>query len=155
MVKKERVVSEEDWDTWMRMCEYIHKEILQYPKDCKFPTILALRLQGLHKGQFMANKYIKPMANYSYEIIWTAFKVCKHKLVNCLGDRDKYKDEKHRINTMMVIIEREINDVYFRMQNAKKSVVKVEAMQLDNQVHEGAEYKAEEIKENKELDKLW
>ena len=39
-------------------------------KQVKFPRYLALRLKGLHKGTFMANKKQKPQANQktAYEI---------------------------------------------------------------------------------------
>lgn len=58
----------------------------------------------------------------------------------------KIKDEKHKINLIMKMIEPEINDVYLRLQNVKKIEERVESKDFNNQGNENAGY----VKKTKE-----
>jgi len=54
------------------------------------------------------------------------------------------------------IVEKEINDVYTRMQNAQKSKEKTKSINTDNIQHEGAEYKPVSNGEvNERLKNIW
>ena len=64
-------------------------------------------------------------------------------------------DERHLINIILTFIEQEINNVVSRLSNAKKAEEKTMNIELDNQLHEGVEYKAKVKKVNKELEGLW
>jgi hypothetical protein len=142
----------EDNQDWIKLCEYVKKEVLQYNEDMKMPKYLILRLRGLVKGQFLANKNIKPNAEYEYKTILYTFKICKPKFLQC---GIQYKDERHKINTLMMFIENEINDVVLRLKRTESSEEKVSNLKLDNQYNNGAEYKKKEIKVNKNLESLW
>jgi len=141
---------------WLELADYVFREILQYETGIKFPKYLALRLKGLHAGNFMANKKQKPQASYNYKIILITCKFCKHSILKYLGpSREKIKDERHLINTIMTFLEGEINNVVLRLKNSKKAEEKTVNIELENQVHEGAEYKAKSKNVNKELEGLW
>ena len=62
-------MTEKEKHDWYDLCDYIKYEILEYSPEMKIPQTLALRLKGLAQGNFMANKYIKPNASYTYEQI--------------------------------------------------------------------------------------
>ena len=108
----------------------------------KFPKYLALRLQGLKKGQHIANNNIDDQAHYDDYTILCTFKICKTKIIDYLHkNATKIKNEQHKINLIMKIIEPEINDVYLRLRNAKRMSKHINEKSFDNQANEGAEYK--------------
>ncbi|MCD3275578.1 hypothetical protein [Clostridium botulinum] len=139
---------------FLELCEYVHTEILEYSKDIKFPKHLALRLRGLQKGQFIAKNNAKPLANYDYEAILLTFKMCKFDILSKIRQKDNFKDEKHRINYMMVIIEDKINDVVLKIEKNKKAKRKSELIEIYDD--KGAEYKTKTKKiKSSIIDNLW
>ena len=142
---------------WITLCEYVKKEILQYDDDMKIPKFIILRLRGLEKGQFMANKRGRRQANYDYKTILITFKLCKEMILQGFkSNQTKFVDEKHKFNYAMVIIENEINDVVLRLKRARDSENKTIKIKLNNQSNNSAKYKSmRKKKSNKELEKLW
>ena len=149
-------MSKEDIKKWDELYQYVRKDVFEYGESQKLPTYMVLRLKGLKEGNFMANKKIKPMANYEYQHILYTFKINKMKLKE-VAKSDKYKNEQHRFNTIMIIVEQEINNVVNRLNQVKKSEEKLEGMELNNISHQGAEYKnkSNETKVKDELKELW
>jgi hypothetical protein len=133
---------------WIELCEYVKLEVLQYSPYLKFPKMLALRLKGLMSGTFMANKKQKPEASYTIEQLFMTFKVYKNNIINGLAQAN-IKDEKHRINYMMVIIEANINDVVMRMKQVVKTNEKASNVKIDGMEGCGVEYK-DRMKDSKE-----
>jgi len=147
MTQKEK----EDWD---ELYQYIKTEIFEYA-DQALPKYMILRLKGLAEGKFMANKYVKPMAKYQYKHILYTFKINKVKIKDIIKS-SKFENEQHKFNTIMLIIEKEINDVVERLNKKIKSEEKIETIDLTNTIHEGAEYKNKSNKKTiKELEELW
>lgn len=142
-----RKVKNNDNDSWYELCEYVRKEILEYDENMKFPQYLALKLQGIKRGEHIANNNHEAKANYDDYTILCTFKLCKKKIVTYLHDNEKkIKDEKHKINLIIKMIEPEINDVYLRLQRIKKAKNKAENVDCENQNSSGADY----IKKTKE-----
>lgn len=126
---------------WIELCEYVKKEILEYDDNMKFPTYLALKLQGIKRGEHIANNSHERMANYDDLTILCTFKLCKNKILKYLRENEtKIKDEKHKINIILKIIEPEINDVYLRLIKAEKIKSNVENNNFDSQFNQAAEY---------------
>lgn len=150
-------MTEKENQDWKDLCNYVKYEILEYDKSLKFPQQLVLRLKGLNKGQYIRNKKSEIQAEYSFETILFTFKVCKFKIKNYLHDNSvKIKDEEHKINIIMLFIEKEINDVCLRIKAKEQTQNKIDNLELDNQCHNGAEYKNNsEIKQNERLKNLW
>ena len=131
----------EEKSSWNELCDYVKREILEYDENMKFPKYLALKLQGLKKGEHIANKNIRASASYDDFTILCAFKLNKNKIVKYLHDNEaKINGEGHRINLIIKMIEPEINDVYLRLQNTKKVQKRVADKDFENQVYEGAMY---------------
>lgn len=147
--------SKEKQEKWLKLCSYVHKEILGYSEEMKFPKKLALRLKGLSRGQFLANNNIEPMAEYSFDDILLTFKINKLDILISAGDKGKFKDESHRINYIMVIIENKINDVVLRKSKLNKEKEIIESVE----VQEGrkADYikKTKKSKVSSRLSDLW
>ena len=139
-----------DHEQWIELCEYVKKEILEYDDNMKFPKYLALRLQGIKRGEYIANNKQKMQANYANMAILYAFKLHKKKIVAYLhNNENKIRDEKHKINLIMKMIEPEINDVYLRLQRAEKSKAKAANRDLKNQLNNSAVY-TKKTKETKD-----
>ena len=149
--KKER----KDKD-WIELCEYVKKEILEYDDNIKFPKHLALILKGIERGEYIGNNKHISNANYDYYTILCTFKLCKKKIVTYLHENEKrIHNEDHKINLIMKMIEPEINDVYIRIQRAKKTQSKVEQQSFDNQSNESAVYVKKTKEINKKMKKLF
>lgn len=143
-------------EEWKELCEYVKKEILRYDDNMKFPQYLALKLQGLKHGQNIANNNQTINACYDDYTILCAFKLCKKRIIDYIDRNEQnIKDEKHRINLIMKIVEPEINDVYLRIQHKKDSEKKFESSSFDNQFEKSAEYTPKTEKINKRLENLF
>ena len=125
---------------WIELCEYVKKEILQYDDNMKFPTYLALKLQGLKKGQHIANNNIESGSCYDAYME---------------KNETKIKDERHRINLIIKIVEPEINDVYIRLKQAQKREEKIVDTSFDNQFNNGAKYTKKTHNINERMKKLF
>ena len=141
---------------WIELCEYVKKEILEYDDNMKFPQYLALRLQGVKRGEHIANNTHTANAHYDDYTILCTFKLCKQRIVAYLHNNEqKIKDERHKINLIMKMIEPEINDVYLRLQRVKKSQTKSEKIMCDNQCNKSAKYTKKTKEINNRMKKLF
>lgn len=134
------MTKKEEYQQWIELYEYVRQDILGYT-DMKLPRNLVLRLRGLREGKFMANKKVSPMGDYEYKVILLTFKMYKYEIVNAINNQDKFKDEKHKINYLMAIVESKINDVKIKLDRTKKTEEKVEILEVENNENK-VEYKA-------------
>ncbi len=147
---------EDERKQWIELCEYVKKEILEYDDNMKFPQYLALKLQGIKRGEHIANNTHTANAHYDDYTILCTFKLCKKKIVSYLHENDKkIKDERHKINLIMKIIEPEINDMYLRIQRAEKTKSSVESKSFDNQSNNGAGYVSKTKEVSDKMKKLF
>jgi hypothetical protein len=145
-----------EWKDWCLLYEYVKKEILKYDNNMKLPKFIVLRLRGLNSGRFMANKRQKPYAHYGYDVILLTFKACKQDILKYTS-QNVFKNEQHKFNYIMVIIENNINDIVLRLKNSQKQKEKIRAIDTDIiQRDDIAKYK-KKTKEitNKRLNDLW
>ena len=149
-------MNKEDKEKFDELYQYIKRDIFEYDNTQKLPKYMVLRLIGLKEGKFMANNKVKSIANYEYSHILYTFKINKMKIKQIVKSQD-FKNEQHKFNTIMIIVEKEINDVVNRLKQVSKSEEKIEQMELGNITHEGAEYKnkSKDKKLNNELKELW
>jgi len=141
-----------DWDD---LYQYVKLDVLGYI-DKKVPKALALRLKGLNEGKFSPNNRTKSLGKYTYKQILTTFKLFKFEIINGLeNNKSVFQDEEHKVNYMMVIIEKKINDVVDKMNRVEKSKVQGAKVEV-NIGGDKAEYttKTKEIKNNR-LNDLW
>ena len=151
-----RNIKKEENGQWNELCDYVKKEILEYDDNMKFPQYLALKLQGIKRGEHIANNNHTAKANYDDYTILCTFKLCKKKIVTYLHENEKnIQGERHRINLIVKMIEPEINDVYLRIQRAEKTKSKVEQQTFDNQSNESAGYVKKTKEINEKMKKLF
>ena len=119
---------------------------------------MILRLKGMCDGNFIKNKNIQNQAHYEYTDILMTFKINKYKILNAIKTTT-FKDETHKFNFIMKIIENDINNVVDMIKRKEKSEEKSQqvnvigdSINIDNK----AEYKKKTNKTtNKLLKDLW
>lgn len=147
-------MTQEEKDSFDKLYQYIKEEIFEY-KEQSLPKYMVLRIKGLAEGKFIANNNVKSMGKYTYQQILFTFKINKLKIKEIINSSN-FKNEQHRFNTIMLIIEKDINDVVARLNQKVQSERKLESIDLENIIHEGAEYKNKSNKQlNNELNDLW
>ena len=143
-----------EWDDWCNVYEYM-KELLGYDEAIKLPSYAVLRLRGLADGKFMANKKQKSYGAYPFSTILITMKLSKYKINSYLRrNQSKFKNEQHKFNGIMKIIESEINDVVIRLRKAEKSKIKTEKVDMSHHEHKSAKY-TKKKKVNEKLNDLW
>lgn len=148
--------TKEEQKTWIEICEYIKKYVLEYGEEEKFPKFLATKLLGLRQGKYIANNNTKNEACYPYGVLLLTAKACKPKLLNYLhNNQNKIKDENHKINLIVKFMENDINDVYNRWKAQKNAQDKIENMNFEHQFSDRAEYTRKTGKTPKGLENLW
>lgn len=149
-------MTEEEKIQWDNLYQYVKKEVLLYDKNQSIPNNIILRLKGLKNGKLIANNKTQNNAEYSFEIILYTFKMCKQSINAAISSKE-FTSEMNKFMYISAIIENNINDVYMRISNAKKSQEKTQSIIVDNIYNEGADYKrkTEDNKVGNKLEELW
>jgi hypothetical protein len=116
---------------WEDLCAYVHKHIMGWSEDMKFPNKIILRLRGLHEGQFIANKRNPPNAHYSFKAIKYTFMTKRLDIIaSCAGK--SFKDDVFKFNYIMAIIENSINEVVLKMKNNAETNRKLDNLEISD-----------------------
>ena len=139
---------------WAELYDYVKYEIFGYEKNMSLSKYCVLRLKGLKNGKFMANNNSKGDGNYTFKEILIVFKLMKGKLKSYLSNDLNFKDEKHKINGVMFIVENELNEVVLKLRKAEKQTEKIETIDI---VESDSEYVRRENNTNvsNKLKNLW
>ena len=152
MAKKK--MTEEEKQDWESLYFYV-KRLLGYDENQALSSTMVLRLKGLLTNKFIENGNIASTANYSYQTILNTFKFCFQDINKALRTNN-FKDEMHRFNYILKIVEKNINDVYLRMRSVEKSKEEAKNTTTDAINHTGAEYQRKTTEtNNKLLNDLW
>ena len=136
---------------WKELYQYVKKEIMLYSDDLRLSKYFILRLKGLSEGKFISNNKVQSMGKYSFREILLCFRIHKQNILNTLSSI-QIKDEQHRVNIIMLLIEKGINDVVLRVSNVEKTVNKIEDVEVN--ISE-LEYKPKTKSINKKLKHMW
>ena len=121
MTEQEKI----DWDN---LYQYVRK-LLGYDETMALPKFMVVRLKGLTEGKFIANNRTKPMAQYSFNTVYLTFVYCKNEIQRVLQTKS-FKNEQHKFNYIMAIVENNINDVVIKLRNAKKVEKKIKKTEI-------------------------
>jgi len=132
------------------VADYFKTEVLQYKEEQKLDRYTILRLKGLATGQHVANKKQEQHAKYSWEAILLTMKLKRITIHQYLCSRT-FKDEQHKINTIMVILDNGLNDSVKILEKKQKVSQKAESFELPHIDNETAEYKTKSTGVNKKL----
>ena len=150
MAKKK--MSEKDKQDWESLYFYV-KGLLGYDENQALSSTMVLRLKGLLTNKFIENSNIESTSNYSYETILNTFKYCSVDIQKALRTNN-FKDEQHKFNYILKIVEKNINTVYMKMKNSQKAKEEAKNTTIEMPIHTGAEFKPKEKKANK-FTNLW
>ena len=154
IVKYSRKTTDEELQEWDALYKYVKKEILQYDENQNISNQLVLKLKGLKDGKVMANTKTSNNANYTYSTVLMAFKICKPRIMSAIHGKS-FKNEFQKFLYICAIVESEINDVYIRLQNAKKLNEKIESIDTTPIHHENAKYTQKTNKLNDNFKNMW
>jgi len=151
--KKEQEKELKEWDS---LYQYVKYDVLNYDDDMNVPKFMILRLKGLRNGTFVANKDQKANKHYSFDVILMTFKACRQDILK-YTTQNTFKDEKHKVNYIMVIIESNINDIALRLKRAQANKIRTEKIKVENtNSDESAQYKTKTEQTSSDiLDNLW
>ena len=147
-------MTEEEKLAWDALYQYVKKNILGYDDNQALSSTMVLRLKGLMTNKFIENNNIKDTANYSYETILNTFKFCSPQIQKALRENN-FKDEQHKFNYVLKIVEKNINDVYIRMKNLERAKEEAKNVSVYVPTSAPAEYKPKQKKTNSKFDNLW
>lgn len=137
---------------WEELYYYV-KNLMNYDENQSLSRAMILRLKGLQTNKYIANKNIESTANYSYETILNTFKLCSSDIQRGIRTNN-FKDEQHKFNYILKIVESNINNVYVRMKNVERAKEVAKNTAVEIYTHVGAEYKPREKKKDRFAD-LW
>ena len=146
-------MTEEEKRDWEALYTYVKSNIMGYDENQALSSTMVLRLKGLLTNKFMENGNIKDSANYSYEVILNTFKFCSADIQRVLRT-NTWKNETHKFNYILKIVESNINNVYMRMKNIQKAKEEAKNATVEAPIHTGANFKPREKKTDKFSD-LW
>ncbi len=146
-------MTEKEKRDWESLYMYVKSKIMGYDENQALSSTMVLRLKGLLTNKFIENNNIEDTANYSYETILNAFKYSSLDIQNALRTNN-FKDEMHKFNYILKIVEKNINTVYMKMKNAEKAKEEAKNTTVEAPTHTGAEFKPRENKKDK-FTNLW
>lgn len=150
MAKKK--MTEKEKQDWESLYFYV-KNLLGYDENQALSSTMVLRLKGLLTNKFIENNNIESTANYSYEVILNTFKFCKLDIEKSLRTGN-FKDEHHKFNYILKIVEKNINTVYMKMKNLQKAKEEAKNTTVEAPIHTSASFKPREKNVDKFSD-LW
>lgn len=139
-------MSEKEKQDWESLYMYVKSNIMGYDENQALSSTMVLRLKGLLTNKFIENNNIQSTANYSYETILNAFKYSSLDIQRALRTNN-FKDEMHKFNYLLKIVEKNINTVYMRMKNAEKAKEEAKNTTVEAPTHTGAEFRPREKKD--------
>lgn len=149
MTKEEKIA-------WENLYNYVRFNVMGYDENQALSKGMVLRLKGLLTNKFMENKNVASTANYSYETILNAFKYSSLDIQRALRNGN-FKDEMHRFNYLLKIVERNINTVYMKMKGIEKTEEKIDDVDTTIANYTGAKYQVKQDTKNREdkFSDLW
>lgn len=160
--RKQKTPMEKRLDAeWLDLCAWVEKELFQYDSVTHIKTQAALVLQGLRRGQAVANNNNPTYGDYSYKVIKMAFVMNKQLILDAIRDKDFNDSELQKMKYICAIMRDKIDAVNIRYLNAQKSQEKAEAINTDIFEYQGAAYQSKtepsetQSKLDKKFEELW
>lgn len=141
---------------WLNLCAWLELNIFEYSSKQKLQKAACGVLDGLRKGQCVANKNQAMNGEYPLEVILMTFQIHKDKILYAVKNKE-FDSELSKMRYVCAIARNYLNDVYSRYLNAKKTQEKAENLDTSIIDHEGAEYQSSTInkKTNSKFEELW
>ena len=136
---KEKRLSTNELVYWEELYNYVNYKIMCYDKSM-LSKQMVLRLKGMRENKYFQDKQEDIEGIYPFEIILNTFKYCAIEIQKGLRI-NTFKDENHKFNYILKIVEQNLNTVYMRMKNVEKVEEKISNIDTSIFEYKGAEYK--------------
>lgn len=120
-------LSEKEKQERLELTDYVVK-LLGYENNMKPPKQLFMRIEGLRCGEFIPTGH-KTGVHYPYPIIRYTFMAMAGAINSALKSVE-FKNESHKINYVLVIIEKNINDIYNAVKRNREAKEKLEKKEV-------------------------
>lgn len=130
-------------DDWAEVYEYFKHQILNLDEGKNLSPHAVNRLQGLRVGQYMrsATNTRALKRGYPYKVILNTLKYSKRNIDYAVKHKD-FKNDKHKIDYIMVIVQNNINFIQKRMDSLEHQREKAEKLKKEEvTTNRGATYK--------------
>lgn len=132
-----RITSDAEVKELDALYEYVKTVIFEYDENMILPSYFVLRLKGLAQGKRIAQDRTKHKLTYGYDTVLKTFEA-KKSLIHYAFHNNHFNGESHKINWVCKLIERNINDVYLKLQQ-EKNFTKKEKDNIAQIIHESAQ----------------
>ena len=129
---KRKKMSAEEKEQFNELYSYVHDVIMGYDEKTALDRYFVLRLKGLKEGKFIANNKTKLYGEYTIQEILATFMYCKNEIVKGLTFND-FKDNQHKINYIMFLVELQLNMIRERIRNKAKEEKQIEQVEIAEQ----------------------
>lgn len=148
-------MSNQEKNEFKELYDYVKKQVLKYDDSQSLPKKFVLMLKGLKKGKYIETKKQEDRANYPYKTILYTFQICKPQIDYALNNVD-FKDENHKFNYIVKIVESNINDMYIRLKKAEEQKIRTKELDTENLLsNNGCAYTKKTKNTRKNLNDLW
>jgi hypothetical protein len=149
-------MSKQEMNDFDALYQYVRCNVMGYDQNQSLSKNMVLRLKGLSKNKFMENRNIADTANYSYQTILNTFKYCHLDIQRGLRN-NSFKDENHKFNFVLKIVEGNLNTVYLKMKDTEKAKEEIENHDISDAVNYVNNFKPQEDNKNnsKKYNDLW
>ena len=154
--REDKSLLTEENNEWDKVYRYFRKEILNLNESTKLDEHAVKRLLGLRVGMYFpqGNNTRILKRGYDFGTILITMKVVKPKVKSYIS-RTQFKDNKHKIDTIMKFIVGEINDVAKRIESNKKAEKKVETIEVNKVDYKETYKKKGKADKNENINKLF
>ena len=132
-------MSEQDKEWWIKIFNYVEKEVLGYDQNQHLQKAAVLRLKGLENGKIIANNSTPDNGSYPLEVVYGAIVYSKQKYLDAKQYKN-FKTEANEIAYFCAIVRANINTVYTMWASKKHQESIVGSIQFEEK-HKGASYK--------------
>ena len=125
---KRKKMSEEEKKDWNELYSYV-KGLMGYDDKTSLSRTEVLKLKGLTRGQFRANKKQQELAEDRFYEILVTFKVCKFDIIRGFRN-NSFKSNGHKFNYMIKIVEGNLSTVRERLKSRQQAEQKMENVEI-------------------------
>lgn len=134
--------------------QFFEKELLKHDDKHKMQKQACLAIEGIRKGQSVANNNNKSNGEYTYQEVYYTALYSKKSILDAFHYK-KFTDETGMVRYACAIIRNKINTISKNLKEKEMADHKIQNLNTDNLDHESAKYVRKTVTTGSELDDLW
>lgn len=122
-------MTEQEKREWDILYKYFKTAVMGYDNNQSLSSNMVLRLKGLRTGKFIENTKIEDVSNYSFRLILDTI-IDNKQAIEYASSNVQFKNETHKFNYILKIIESKLNDSYKKKEEEKRLNEKIDKIDL-------------------------